>query len=190
MEKQDDRIRDPELYVAGDAADLRVLEEAGIGDASAVVVTTHDDDMNVYLTNYCRRLRADVQIIARARLDRNISTLHRAGADSVLSYASTGANAMWNLLTADNTLQLAEGLDVFRVPTPDELAGRPLAESGIRETTGCTVVAVASEDRFEANPDPGAPLVAGTELVLIGDSDSEHRFLTRYPTGREPVAPG
>ena len=182
IEQQEERVRDPDLYVVGDAADLRVLEKAGIAGASAVVVTTHDDDMNVYLTNYCRRLRADMQIIARARLDRNITTLHRAGADSVLSYASTGANAMWNILTADNTLQLAEGLDVFRVPTPSELSGRSLAESQIREATGCTVVALASEDHFEANPDPNAPLVAGTDLVLVGDSDSEHRFLTRYPS--------
>jgi voltage-gated potassium channel len=166
----------------GDAASLDVLREAGIEDATAVVVTTHDDDMNVYLTNYCRRLRPDVQVIARARLDRNISTLHRAGADSVLSYASTGANALWNLLTADNTLQLAEGLDVFRVPVPPQLAGRTLASAQIRESTGCTVVAMASSDAFQANPPADAVLSAGADLVLIGDSASEDRFLTRFRT--------
>jgi voltage-gated potassium channel len=73
-----------------------VLERAGIDDASAVIITTHDDDMNVYLTIYCRRLRPDMRIIGRANLDRNVTTLYRAGADAVLSYASTGANAIWN----------------------------------------------------------------------------------------------
>ena len=180
VEKQADRPHDPDRYVVGDAADLHVLKEAGIEEASAVVVTTHDDDMNIYLTNYCRRLRSDIQIIARSRLDRNVSTLHRAGADSVLSYSSIGSNAMWNILTADNTLQLAEGLDVFRASTPAELVGVPIAQASIREATGCTVVAVASDERFEANPDPNAPLTAGTELVVIGDEESEHRFLTRY----------
>ncbi len=182
IEQQADRIRDADIYVIGDAADLRILEEAGIHESPAVVITTHDDDVNVYLTNYCRRLRVDMQIIARARLDRNVSTLHRAGADSVLSYASTGANAMWNILSADNTLQLAEGLDVFRVHVPRALVGKSLAQSQIRESTGCTVVALASEDHFEANPDPMSPLPAGTDLVLIGDSESEHRFLSRYPS--------
>jgi len=180
VEQQADRVRDPADYVVGDAAALEVLKQAGIDDATSIVVTTHDDDMNVYLTNYCRRLRPDVQIIARARLDRNISTLHRAGADSVLSYASTGANALWNLLTADNTLQLAEGLDVFRVPIPSELAGKTLADAHVREATGCTVVAVASDEHFQANPPAEAVLPAGADLVLIGDSASEHRFLTRY----------
>lgn len=180
VEQQSDRIRDPARYVLGDAAELGVLEQAGITDALAVVITTHDDDVNVYLTNYCRRLRPDVQIIARARLDRNITTLHRAGADSVLSYASTGATALWNLLTADNTLQLAEGLDVFRVGVPQAIAGRSLVDSEIREDTGCTVVAIASAAEFEVNPPSDAVLPADADLVLIGDSASEHRFLTRY----------
>jgi Trk K+ transport system NAD-binding subunit len=195
VEQQADRVRDPERYVVGDAADLRVLKEAGIDEAPAVVITTHDDDMNVYLTNYCRRLRPDVQIIARARLDRNVTTLHRAGADSVLSYASTGANALWNLLTADNTLQLAEGLDVFRVPVPAELAGRTLAAAHIRESTGCTVVALAEGDDFHANPPADAVLPPGADVVLIGDSASEHRCLTEVPGGaalraRRSSAPG
>jgi voltage-gated potassium channel len=182
VEQQAERVRDPARYVVGDAASLDVLKQAGIDESTAVVITTHDDDMNVYLTNYCRRLRPELQIIARARLDRNISTLHRAGADSVLSYASTGANALWNLLTADNTLQLAEGLDVFRVPIPKELAGKTLAGAQIRESTGCTVVALADESTFRPNPLADEVLPADADLVLIGDGASEHRFLTRYRT--------
>ncbi|HUF32006.1 MAG TPA: NAD-binding protein [Acidimicrobiales bacterium] len=180
VEQQPERVRDPAMYVVGDAAELSVLQEAGIDDAPTVMVTTHDDDMNVYLTIYCRRLRSDVQIISRARLDRNVSTLHRAGADSVLSYASTGANALWNMLTADNTLQLAEGLDVFRVPVPSALAGRTLEECGIRDTTGVTVVATVQDGHFESNPGAQSSLPAEGDLVLIGDAEAEDRFLSRY----------
>lgn len=182
VEKQRERVREGADYVVGDAADLAVLRQAGIDTAPSVVVTTHDDDVNVYLTIYCRRLRDDIQIIARSRLDRNISTLHRAGADFVLSYASTGANAIWNMLSADNTVQLAEGLDVFRVPVPSALAGTPLADARIREDTGCTVVAFVADDSLEANPHPSQPLPPGGDLVLIGDDESEHRFLSRYRT--------
>jgi voltage-gated potassium channel len=180
IEQRPERVRDPATYVVGDAAELAVLQAAGIREAPTVMVTTHDDDVNVYLTIYCRRLRPDVQIIARARLDRNISTLHRAGADSVLSYASTGANAIWNVLTSDNTLQLAEGLDVFRVPVPPPLAGRTLQESGIRDATGCTVVATVRDGHFESNPGARAPLPSDGDLVLIGDEEAEDRFLSRY----------
>jgi Trk K+ transport system NAD-binding subunit len=86
VETNPERIRS-DKYILGSAADLGTLEKAGIRETSAVVITTHDDDTNVYLTLYCRRLRPDIQIISRATLERNVSTLHRAGADFVLSYA-------------------------------------------------------------------------------------------------------
>jgi voltage-gated potassium channel len=182
IEKQPERVRDPAVYVAGDAAELTVLEEAGIRTCRAVIVTTHDDDVNVYLTIYCRQLRPDIQVISRARLDRNVTTLHRAGADSVLSYGATGASAIWNVLTPDDTLQLADGLDVFRAPVPAPIVGRPLRDAGLRERTGCTVVAVTGDDGFAA-PVPEAPLPAG-ELLLIGDEESEARFFHEFPTPR------
>ena len=181
IEQQESRVRDPATYVVGDAADLAVLQRAGIHEAPSVIVTTHDDDINVYLTIYCRRLRPDVQIIARARLDRNVSTLHRAGADAVLSYAATGGNAIWNLLSDDNTLQLAQGLDVFRVPVPRELVGKTIEQSHVRDATGCTVVGVVARGQLYANPKPDVALSADAELVLIGDDQSEQRFLARFP---------
>ncbi len=184
VEQRPERVGDPERSIVGDAADIDVLRAAGLDQASAVVITTHDDDMNIYLTNYCRRLRPDIQIIARSRLDRNVTTLHRAGADSVLSYASTGATALWNMLTDENTLQLAEGLEVFRVPVPDSLSGSTLERSNIREATGCTIIAVVDQG-FHVNPPADTMLPAGADLVLIGDSASEDRFLTRYRTRPE-----
>ena len=46
---------------AGDAADRRVLERAGILEAQSVVLTTNEDAMNIYLAVYCRRLNARAQ---------------------------------------------------------------------------------------------------------------------------------
>lgn len=182
IERQEERIRDAEHYVLGDAAELRVLEEAGIRDTPAVLVTTHDDDINVYLTIYVRKLRPDVRIVARSNLDRNVTTLHRAGADVVLSYASSGATAIWNALGFNDTLALAEGLDVFRLAVPAKLAGRTLAETALRQTTGCNVVAVVRGDRFETNPDASLPLPADAELVIIGDSEAQRRFHQQFPS--------
>lgn len=184
VEQLPERVRNPERYVIGDAAELSILKKAGIDDAPAVVITTHDDDTNVYLTLYCRRLREDVQLLSRARLDRNVSSLHRAGADTVLSYASTGATAIWNHLHDEDTLLIAEGLDVFRVPVPARLAGRTLATGGIRQSTGCNVIAVVRDGVAESNPDPNVPLPSDGELILIGDNEAEHRFLTEHRATR------
>lgn len=180
VEALPDRIRDPDKYVLGSAADLSVLEEAGIREAPAVIITPHDDDLNVYLTIYCRQLRSDIQILSRATQERNVATLHRAGADSVLSYASMGAGAAMNLLQRNKILMVAEGLDLFEVRVPEQLADKTIAETSIREKTGCSVVAIRTEDGIKAVPDPLATLPPDAEIVLIGTAEAENRFLELY----------
>jgi len=180
VEKLPERVKDHARYVIGDAAELSVLREAGLDDASSAIVTTHDDDMNVYLTLYCRRLRPEIQVLSRATLDRNVSTLHRAGADFVLSYASMGASAVFNILRRGDLLMMAEGLDVFRVPVPAGLAGRTLASTDLRQETGCSVIGVRRNGGAAETPDLRAPLEPGSELIVIGDTEAERRFLARY----------
>ena len=188
VEKDAARVRDPARAVIGDAAELAVLTQAGIEDCAAIVITTHDDDMNVYLTLYCRRLRPDVQILSRSNRERNLSTLHRAGADFVMSYATTGATAIYNLLKRVDVLLVAEGLHVFRLDTPPELQGKCLANTDIRATTGCSVIAIGTADHFDCNPDALQPLAADSDLVLIGDAEAESRFIERYGRGRREAA--
>ncbi|GAA4443836.1 potassium channel family protein [Novipirellula rosea] len=166
--------------IVGDAADLEIIKQAGIMESSAVVITTHDDALNVYLTLYCRRLRADIQIISRATLERNVHTLHRAGADFVISEASMGANAIFNLLRRSDVLLLAEGLDVFKVKIPLSLAGKTLTEAAIRQKTGCSVIAIRTDAGVQANPDPNTPLPADGEMIVIGSDDSQQLFLDQY----------
>ncbi|HTO01462.1 MAG TPA: NAD-binding protein [Microthrixaceae bacterium] len=181
IEQMPERIRNPTGYVLGDAADLDVLEEAGIGDASSMLVTTHDDDFNVYLTIYCRQIRPDMQIIARSNKDRNVATLNRAGADSVLSYASLGATAILNTLGDNDSLVLAEGLEMFSTPMPAAMAGKSLAQARVREHTGCNVVAVSHDGRTVPNPDPHVPIQSDASLVVIGDAQAQLEFLERFP---------
>jgi Trk K+ transport system NAD-binding subunit len=183
VDKDPTRLRNPARSVIGDAAEYEILEQAGIRECSSVVITTHDDDVNVYLTLYCRKLRPDVQILSRSTRERNVSTLHRAGADFVMSYATTGATAIYNVLKRVDILLVAEGLHVFRLDTPPSLMGRCLAETDIRRDTGCTVIAIGVNDHFDANPDALRRLEAGSELVLVGDVEAESRFIKRFGRG-------
>ena len=184
VEELPERIRNEKYYVQGSAARLDVLEKANIADASAVIVTTGNDDTNIYLTIYCRKLFPDVQIISRANRERNISTLHRAGADFVASYASMGANIIFNLLKHSDILMLAEGLNVFRIELPKQLEGKTLVESEIRQRTGCSVIAIQREvdgsDTHIVHFDPLKVLKSDDELVLIGTIESEEIFLKKY----------
>ena len=180
VEKNPKLIETNEKYIHGDAADINTLYKAGIREAPSVLITTHNDAMNIYLTIYCRRLRPDLQIISRANLDRNMSKLHSAGADLVMSYASMGANTIINLLKPDEVLMFEEGLNVFRAPVHPSLVGKSLAENQLRKQTGCSVIAINIQDKLNINPDPSIPLEENDEMILIGTADAEKRFFESY----------
>ena len=94
-----------------------------------------------------------MQILSRASQDRNVSTLHRAGADFVISNASLGANSVFNYLRNEDTLLLTEGLNIFHIKTPEYLSDKTLSNSGIREETGCTVIAILRDGKMNINPE-------------------------------------
>ena len=180
IDKNPDRIRDPEKYILGDAADLEVLKEAGLQEAHTALVTTHDDDMNIYLTIYCRQLCPKMQIISRATFEKNINTLHRAGADFVMSYASMGANTIFNIMEGQDLLMLAEGVNIFNHKVEKSLAGKTLIESNIRQKTGCTVIAIKKKGDMIINPEPDTVLKQGQEIILIGQFEGETQFRELY----------
>jgi len=169
-----------ENYIIGSAADHDTLVQAGIAKAPSVLITTRSDEVNIYLTIYCRRLRPDIQIISRATLDRNINVLHSAGADLVMSHASMAASTIINILTPGRLLMLTEGLNIFRYSAPPSLIGKNLSESGIREKAACSVIAIIGDGVTHINPDPLEPLKPGEEMLMIGTIEAEKAFAENY----------
>lgn len=180
VEQMPGRAPSPLSVVEGDAADLQVLQAAGLDDASAALVTTHDDDLNIYLTLYCRRLRPDLQVVSRATYERNVATLYRAGADSVLSYATIGATALWNELGRAHRVVITEGNELFPVPLPRKLAGIATRDEKVYRQTGCHIVG-ATDSAGALLPDTDGAIPAGaTSLVLLGDRHAERAFRAQY----------
>jgi K+/H+ antiporter YhaU regulatory subunit KhtT len=76
---------------------------------------------------------------------------------------------------------VAEGLDVFKVPVPEALAGKTLAEADIRQRTNCSVIGIDTNEKTTTNPSSDFRLPAEGEIVLIGTPESETEFLKLYP---------
>ncbi len=164
-------------FIIGDAADINILHAADIQTARSIIITTHSDDMNIYLTFYCRQLRPDIQIISRSTLERNVSKLHSAGADQVMSYASLGAGTIFQLLKPSEVSLFTEGLIVFNRKAGAYFGGRSIIESGVREKTDCSIVALRRNGRLQASPEPDTILEANDELIFIGTAENEELFL-------------
>jgi voltage-gated potassium channel len=174
------RLTDREHGIHGDASEFDTLVKAGLHEAGSVIITTHDDDTNLFLTIFYRRLRRNLQIISRCSHQGNVAKLHRAGANLVLSYASMTANTIFNFLSPNDTLLLAEGVNLFPAPVPPVLAGRRLGDTDVRETTGCSILAVEDGGTRVLNPGPDTVLPAKGSLILIGSLAAEKKFIAEF----------
>ncbi len=186
IEKEAARVAGHPEAIVGDATHIEVLKAARAREADTIIVTTHDDDVNISMTIFFRRLRENFQIIARCTLDRNVQTLHRAGANLVLSSASMGANTIFNMIRESDNLLLAEGVFIFPSPVPKKMAGRRLGDSAVRSETGCTVIAVEHRGERVVNPGPEVVIPAGGTLLLIGTLEAEEKFLREFEPDLAP----
>jgi voltage-gated potassium channel len=178
--------RDPEraasvtgLVVEGDATDDAVLEQAGIHRARALVAALNADADNVYVTLAARRVRPDLFIVARARVDTAEVLLQQAGANRVVNPQALGGARIAALVDQPH---VADFLDVamhdagleFRlaeltVHARSQVAGKSLRDAHLRDLTGALVLAVRSASgAFRTNPDPADVMDAGEVLIAIG----------------------
>ena len=173
-----DRVVD-DVFV-GNAADRRLLELAGLERAASIVLTTNDDATNIYLALYCRRLKQDLRIVSRITHERNVDAIHRAGADFVLSYTSLGVDAVMSLLHGHETVLLGEGVELFSIPVPQALTGRPLKASGIGAKTGMSVVALQHGRELMTALTGETLLPAGAELMMLGSLEQRRTFAEAF----------
>ncbi len=171
--------------VIGDAAALSVIERGGIHGTPSVVLTANDDAVNIFLAVYCRKLNPDVRIVSRITRERNLESIHRAGADVVLSYTTLTAGYLMSILLGREMVVLGEGVDVVSVSTPPALAGRTLGESGIGAQTGMSVIGIVRDGQVETDLDAKTELVPGTDLVMIGTREQHEEFQRHYASGRK-----
>jgi Trk K+ transport system NAD-binding subunit len=182
IEQIPERVKYPDKTIIGDASEFDLLVKAGLHEAGTVIITTRDDDTNVFLTIFYRRLRRTLQIISRCTDEANVGRLHRAGADLVMSYASMSANTIFNHLRGSDSCLLAVGLSVFPSVVPKSLEGRTLAESQVRSRTGCSILAIEVDGEREINLQPDNVLPEGGKLILMGSMEAEEKFFDLYPT--------
>ena len=174
LEGQFDRV------VIGNAANLGVLEEAGIHEVGAVALTTNSDAVNIHLTVYCRRLQPDLNIVTRVTRERNVEAIYRAGADFVQSYASLGREFVMALLLNREPIMVGEGADFFTVKVPPRLVGLSLADSQIGARSGLIVIAIEIDGETLTNPRPSTALEKKARLIMLGTNEQRSRFAEAF----------
>ena len=195
IDRDDDRIPDLQrrgwLYVIGDASEEKVLLDAGLRRARALVTALPSDAENVFITLTARELAPGVQIIARAEQPTTQKKLRQAGADHVVLPATIGAQRIASILTNPSVVKFTElvthrsGLAIemadVEVRAGGSFAAKSLRELDIGRRTGVMVIAVKRGDgQVEFPPSGNEPLAPGDSIVVLGRPSNLEQFRVEY----------
>jgi Trk K+ transport system NAD-binding subunit len=168
--------------IVGTSTDRNVLKEAGISEASALIVTVNNDTDSVYTTLVARKLNSKIDIICRAVSPLSVDRLYRAGADYVLSQSVVAGQMLAKFVEPDyatryeREILLSDDLKVIEHQVGPSLTGKSIANLKIRSRTGCTVIAIKYDEHFTVNPDPNQMIQEDSIIVIIGSREQIHKF--------------
>jgi len=167
-------------HLVGDVTEDRVLREAGLEHARAVVVALDNDADTVYATLSARAMRPDIVIVARARTTDSKAKLHLAGATRAVNPQRIGGRRLAVFALQPHVAEFFdvvlhdESIDwrVEQVPVAagSSVAGQSLGGLRLREQTGVLLLAVrrSPADVLEPNPPDDLVVPAGAVLIALG----------------------
>lgn len=164
----------------GDPLSPEILERAGAREAQAVVLTLESDSATLFAAGVVRNLAADVVIIAAASRVENVSRIHRAGADFVLSVSQVAGQLLAYHLLGQESVSLTAGIKIVATAAGN-LAGRPLVTTSIQEQTGCSVVAVERGEDLIVQFDRSFTVQAGDVVYLSGTNETLAEYFRQFP---------
>ncbi len=141
------------FYVLGDATLDAVLEQAGVGKASAIIAALPNDSDNMSVSLSARALNQRLNIIARASHKASERKLIAAGANSVVMPDEIGGSQMADLVVRPEVirfLDMISGLSADKLRLEElayqqlkrELQGISIRDLDVRSLTGATIIAL------------------------------------------------
>ncbi|HEY2294896.1 MAG TPA: NAD-binding protein [Thermoanaerobaculia bacterium] len=170
-----DRNPGPEVDLVGNVLDARLLEGAGARDAQAVILALDTDSATLFATVILKDLAPEVPVIARVNEAENVERIHRAGADFALSISQVSGQMLAQKLLGQEAVAVDPQLKILKI-APDGLAGRHPSGLGIRERTGCSVVAVERGDEVLVEFGPGFRFQPSDAIYICGSGNAVRRF--------------
>lgn len=167
--------------VGGDARDPEVLREAGVEDASTLILTVDDDTTAIFASLIARDLNTQLDIMVRANEQENVQKLSRAGADYVQSLATvSGQMIAATVFENENILPYGQEIEIV-MASAGELVGQILEDVVVRAETGCTIVAVIRDETLIIDFDSESfRLEEDDDVVVAGTSQNITQFEKQF----------
>jgi len=180
------------LVVHANASDNGVLYGVGINEAAtAVLCTTGDDVVNVYITLTSRHLNPGIRIISRANNPENVNKLYQAGASNVIQPFEIAGMVVAEYIGQPVAFEAIFGIirqerelvmDTLSVLANCMIDGKTIADAQFGQKKLLLIGVISSNaihskhknrypvknQHFYFNPDPNFILRDGDLLLLLG----------------------
>jgi voltage-gated potassium channel len=179
------------LFISGDATEDDILEEAGIRQAKAIIITLPDDADNLFIVLTSRQMNPAVRIIARANNQIDEIKMRRAGADQTVVPERIGGFYMATLVDKPDLVEffrllsnMGPGNVVFEEISVRDLKEQYVAtsivESGLDMLARISLVAVRHKSgQYELNPPKTEVLRPDWHIVLLGNPEQVQEFRSK-----------
>lgn len=181
------------LYLEGDATDDRVLNEARIHHAKALISTLDKDTNNLFVVLSARNINPDLHIISRASEEGSDKKLYIAGANNVIMPDKIGGAHMAALVSRPDILEFLDVLssndnitdahleEILKLDFKSNYINKSIKDLDIHHKTGITIIGIReSSGNFILNPDLDTILEPGMKLFILGKDSQIEAFKSEF----------
>jgi len=163
--------------VIGNAEDEDVLKKAHIERARFCIVALNDDDVNIFTTLMARNLNPVIRILSRANDPASVKKLYRAGADYVALLPMIGGQTIARIVLEGQVTILLNLPDGGVVVMARVGKNRPGSAGSYFRNTGVRIIGIESAGRSIVSPRPDEMLLAGDDIIAVGDTEQLKKFI-------------
>ena len=175
--------------IVADARERKPLEEAGVADADAAIVSVGEDLEASFLATLHLKEFGIPYIVTKATSKFQGEILEKIGADRVIYPEEEIAEKLVEQLFHPNIinyLQLTDKVSVMESPTPDSFVGKTLKQISLRNKYGINLIAIKRKIKKKGDnniieevmevPSAEEKIQEGDVLLVIGHRDYLEKF--------------
>jgi voltage-gated potassium channel len=166
-------------YVQGDPGEERSLKKAFIEDARTIILASRNDSENVFTAIAAKNLNPDIRVIARVNSEETIPIFKRIGVDTLIHPQDITLKTLVKSALSPFAADLLDKISLFKdinlgqfqVGPDSPVAGKTIAETGFRDRTGASIVAMWMKDEMHPNPPAETVLEENYVLLVLGTDE-------------------
>lgn len=161
----------PAIAIAGDATNELALREAGIPNCDTVIVAIGKDvEASILITALLKEMGIPL-IVAKANDELHGRVLAKIGAHKIIfPERDMGIRTAYSLFTSNilDVLELSKDLSIAEISTPNNIKGKTLKDSKLRERDKVNLLAIKRNGKIIVNPEPEETIQTDDTLIIVG----------------------